>query len=206
MNIDDNGIVRVEGNRSIDCDIPPIDKVLQNVTISDWKWSNWHVFEIVLMDTNNKQPYHDPFPNDGQVYQFEKIPSNTAIVRVEGKDQDRDVPYHTVSYEINYRDFPQLQRYFEVDSTGRVYVKENNDLLDRDAGLESIMINIVMLDNAGGYDSKCFGTSQHANTFHRAFLPYFLRQFKIVYQQTSISLCSTSTIIRQSYRSWQRTN
>nr|AGH20077.2 BT-R3 [Anopheles gambiae] len=152
MNIDDNGIVRVEGNRSIDCDIPPIDKVLQNVTISDWKWSNWHVFEIVLMDTNNKQPYHDPFPNDGQVYQFEKIPSNTAIVRVEGKDQDRDVPYHTVSYEINYRDFPQLQRYFEVDSTGRVYVKENNDLLDRDAGLESIMINIVMLDNAGGYD------------------------------------------------------
>uniref|UniRef100_A0A182JZH0 Cadherin domain-containing protein n=1 Tax=Anopheles christyi TaxID=43041 RepID=A0A182JZH0_9DIPT len=152
MNIDDNGILRVEGNRSIDCDLPPIDRVLQNVTVSDWKWSTSHVFSIVLMDTNNKQPYHEPFPNDGLVYQFEKMPSNTVIVRVEGKDQDRDIPYHTVSYELNYRDFPLLQRYFEVNGSGQVYVKENNDLLDRDAGLESIMINIVMLDNAGGFD------------------------------------------------------
>ncbi|XP_053667519.1 cadherin-23-like [Anopheles marshallii] len=151
MDIDQNGIIRVKANQSIDCDTPPTDVVRQNITVSDWKWGTWHVFTIILMDTNNKQPYHDPFPDDGLVYKFEKIPSNTDIVQVVGKDQDRDVPYHTVSYEINYRDFPQLQRYFEVDGTGRVYVKENNDLLDRDGGLESIMINIVMVDNAGGF-------------------------------------------------------
>ncbi|XP_053671456.1 cadherin-23-like [Anopheles nili] len=152
MNIDQNGIIRVEGNRTIDCDTPPIEFVLQNVTVSDWKWNTSHVFTIVLLDTNNKQPFHDPFPDDGQVYKFEKIPSKTAILRVDGKDLDRDVPFHTVSYEINYRDFPQLQRYFEIDNTGLVSVKENNEVLDRDAGLESIMINIVMVDNAGGYD------------------------------------------------------
>ncbi|XP_049281712.1 cadherin-23-like isoform X2 [Anopheles funestus] len=151
MEIDQNGIIRVKANQSIDCDTPPTNVVLQKVTVSDWKWSTSHDFTIVLMDTNNKQPYHDPFPDEGRVYKFEKIPSNTEIVLVEGKDKDRDVPYHTVSYEINYRDFPQLQRYFEVDSGGRVYVKENNDLLDRDAGLASIMINIVMVDNAGGF-------------------------------------------------------
>ncbi|XP_035894666.1 cadherin-23-like isoform X2 [Anopheles stephensi] len=151
MEIDQNGIIRVKAAQSIDCDIPPIDFVLQNVTVSDWKWGNWHVFQIDLMDTNNKQPYHEPLPDDGQVYKFEKIPSNTEIVLVEGKDLDRDEPYRTVSYEINYRDFPQLQRYFEVNSAGRVYVKENNDLLDRDGGLESITINIVMVDNAGGF-------------------------------------------------------
>uniref|UniRef100_A0A182VRC6 Cadherin domain-containing protein n=1 Tax=Anopheles minimus TaxID=112268 RepID=A0A182VRC6_9DIPT len=151
MDIDQNGIIRVKANQSIDCDTPPTDVVLQNVTVSDWKWGTWHVFTIVLMDTNNKQPYHDPFPDDGLVYKFEKIPSNTDIVQVVGRDQDRDVPFHTVSYEINYRDFPQLQRYFEVGSTGRVYVKENNDQLDRDGGLSSIMINIVMVDNAGGF-------------------------------------------------------
>uniref|UniRef100_A0A182P259 Cadherin domain-containing protein n=1 Tax=Anopheles epiroticus TaxID=199890 RepID=A0A182P259_9DIPT len=152
MNIDDNGILRVDADRSIDCDTPPIEVVLQKVTVSDWKWNTSHVFSIVLMDTNNKQPYHDPFPNDGMVYKFEKMRSHTEIVRVEGKDQDRDVPYHTVSYEINYRDFPQLQRYFEVNSEGRVYVKENNELLDRDAGLDRVTVNIVMLDNAGGFD------------------------------------------------------
>uniref|UniRef100_A0A182SJM7 Cadherin domain-containing protein n=1 Tax=Anopheles maculatus TaxID=74869 RepID=A0A182SJM7_9DIPT len=151
MAIDQNGIISVKAAQSIDCDIPPIDFVLQNVTVSDWKWGTWHVFRIDLMDTNNKQPYHDPLPDDGQVYKFEKIASNTEIVLVEGKDQDRDVPFHTVSYEINYRDFPQLQRYFEVASNGRVYVKENNDLLDRDGGLEGITINIVMVDNAGGF-------------------------------------------------------
>uniref|UniRef100_A0A182M7R5 Cadherin domain-containing protein n=1 Tax=Anopheles culicifacies TaxID=139723 RepID=A0A182M7R5_9DIPT len=154
MEIDQNGIIRVKANQSIDCDTPPTDVVLQNVTVSDWKWGTWHVFTIVLMDTNNKQPYHDPFPNGGLVHKFEKIPSNTDIVLVAGMDEDRDVPFHTVSYEINYRDFPQLQRYFEVDSTGRVYVKENNDLLDRDAGLSSIMINIVMVDNAGGFGMR----------------------------------------------------
>uniref|UniRef100_A0A182N760 Cadherin domain-containing protein n=1 Tax=Anopheles dirus TaxID=7168 RepID=A0A182N760_9DIPT len=152
MAIDNNGIITVKLDRAIDCDTPPIDAVQQNVTVSDWLWSTSHVFTIVLMDTNNKQPYHDPFPDGGQVYQFEKIPSSTTIVRVEGKDLDRDVPYRTVSYEINYRDFPLLQRYFEVNSGGQVYVKENNDLLDRDAGLVNITINIVMLDNAGGFD------------------------------------------------------
>ncbi|KFB46111.1 hypothetical protein ZHAS_00014090 [Anopheles sinensis] len=153
MEIDQTGIIRVAADRKIDCDTPPTDVVRQNVTIADWLWSNFHIFEIVLIDTNNKIPYHEPFPDDGQVYKFEKIKSATPILQVEGKDQDRDTPYHTVSYEINYRNFPQLQRYFEVSgSTGLVSVKENNDPLDRDAGLESIMINVVMVDNAGGYD------------------------------------------------------
>ncbi|XP_049537352.1 cadherin-23-like [Anopheles darlingi] len=152
MSIDQNGIIRVEGNRTIDCDTPPIDVVLQSVTVSDWLFSTSHVFTIVLMDTNNKLPYHDPFPDEGRVFQFEKLQSKSVVAQVEGKDQDRDVAYHTVSYEINYRDFAQLQRYFEVDRTGQVYVKENNEPLDRDGGLESITINVVMVDNAGGYD------------------------------------------------------
>uniref|UniRef100_A0A182IQ39 Cadherin domain-containing protein n=1 Tax=Anopheles atroparvus TaxID=41427 RepID=A0A182IQ39_ANOAO len=153
MDIDQNGIIRVAGDRIIDCDTPPIDVVQQNITIADWMWSTSHVFEIVLVDTNNKIPFHEPFPNAGQVYKFEKMLATTPILQVEGKDMDRDTPYRTVSYEINFRDFPQLLRYFEVGgSTGLVSVKENNEPLDRDAGLESIMINVVMVDNAGGYD------------------------------------------------------
>ncbi|XP_052863695.1 cadherin-23-like [Anopheles cruzii] len=154
MSIDQNGIIRVEGNRTIDCDTPPIEVVLQNVSVADWKWTTSHVFTIVLMDTNNKLPYHDPFPDESRVYKFEKMKSKSTVAVIEGKDQDRDTAYHTVSYEINYRDFSQLQRYFEVDSAGHVYVKENNEPLDRDAGLESIMINVVMVDNAGGYDTQ----------------------------------------------------
>uniref|UniRef100_A0A182QNZ1 Cadherin domain-containing protein n=1 Tax=Anopheles farauti TaxID=69004 RepID=A0A182QNZ1_9DIPT len=152
MDIDQNGIITVKRDRAIDCDTPPTDVVLQNVTVSDWKWNTSHVFTIVLVDTNNKQPYHDPLPDDARVYKFEKIPSKTLIVQVDGKDRDRDLPYRTVSYEINYRDFPLLQRYFEVNSGGQVAVKENNDVLDRDGGLVDITINIVMVDNAGGFD------------------------------------------------------
>ncbi|XP_055551431.1 cadherin-23-like [Wyeomyia smithii] len=165
--IDATGMLSVNATeKPIDCDIPVTYYIPLNITLSDGLFETHGTLQITITDTNNKIPSFESMPEKVEIW--EKSSSGTEILEMEVTDLDRDEPFHTVAFEIDYKTSSEnLQYYFEVNSIvesvpanqrsrqlGRVVVKENNRLLDRDNGIERFTISVKAHDNPNSSGRK----------------------------------------------------
>ncbi|XP_065076233.1 cadherin-23-like [Ochlerotatus camptorhynchus] len=159
--IGSTGMLTVNATENtIDCDVPKTYKIPLLITLTDGVYVTNGSIEIFITDTNNKIPsFSSGIPS--QVLIFEKSPSGTEILQLNVEDLDRDEPFDTVGFEIDFRTFPDLQNYFEIsrlvddsgerlNQSGLVLVKDNNRQLDRDTGTDRFTINVKVQDNNGG--------------------------------------------------------
>lgn len=106
---------------------------------------------------------------ESEIYLYENATTGDLITTVYATDLDRDSksyllkldglnlfnfvpgPYNEIQYYINYRNYPDLQRYFAVDGTsGELTVYLYASELDRDNGEPEHLIRIDFEDNYNG--------------------------------------------------------
>lgn len=156
------GMLTVDASeKPIDCDVPIIQEIPLEVTLFDGLYTTKGSIAIKITDTNNKVPsLSSTVPPDVEI--FEKSPSETEVLQLNVQDLDREAQFHTVAFEIDYKTFPELQKFFDVErlvdnsgerlnQTGLVRVKPNNDVLDRDLGTARFTINVKGYDNPNGF-------------------------------------------------------
>ncbi|XP_053698518.1 cadherin-23-like [Sabethes cyaneus] len=158
--IDPTGMLLVNATKKkIDCDVPITFFIPLDITLTDGLFETKGSIEIAITDTNNKIPSFETIPE--QVEILEKSTSGTEILLMQVNDLDRDEPYHTVAFEIDYKTSSEnLQNYFEVNrivesvpanrgalQKGAIVVKQNNRLLDRDSGIDRFTISVKAHDN-----------------------------------------------------------
>lgn len=156
------GMLTVDASeKPIGCDVPITYQISLEVSLYDGLFTTKGSIAINITDTNNKVPTFDStLPAVVEI--FEKSPSGTEFLQLNVQDLDRDEQFHTVAFEIDYKTFPDLQKFFEVErlvdatserlnQTGLVRVKQNNELLDRDTGTARFTINVKGYDNPNGY-------------------------------------------------------
>ncbi|XP_062565689.1 cadherin-23-like [Armigeres subalbatus] len=161
ITIASNGMLTVNASEEkyIDCDVPITYAIALEITLSDGLHVTNGSLEILITDTNNKSPtFSESIPAVVEI--FEKSQSGTEILQLNVQDLDRDSPHNLVSFEIDFKTFPELRNFFEVtieeddsgerlNQTAVVLVKENNYELDRDTGTDRFTINVKAQDNPG---------------------------------------------------------
>lgn len=147
------------GEKKIDCDVPITYVIPLRISLTDGLYVTEGSMKINITDTNNKYPsISSAIPPEVKI--FEKSLSGTEILQLNVEDLDRDEPFHTVLFEIDFRTSQELQNFFEIsrlvdnstarlNQTGVVVVKENNRQLDRDTGTDQFVISIKVQDNPG---------------------------------------------------------
>ncbi|XP_045767241.1 cadherin-23-like [Maniola jurtina] len=157
------GQIEVDLDNAIDADIPPRDNLYYTVIASDKCTEadpadcppdkNYFNTEgnitIQIIDTNNKSPMARTDLFNVTVYLYENATQGDEVVVVVSEDLDRDVIYHTVSYQINYAVSSRLRNFFSVElDTGRVFVDYTTDeVLDRDGDEPRHRIFLNLIDN-----------------------------------------------------------
>lgn len=151
ISIDVNtGAIKVEENAIIDCDRPKLYYLEYTVTVSDGELSTEGDIRISIIDINNKSPYILEFKNPVELY--ENATTDTPVGYIRAADIDRDPPHNTLEYMINYPQFPDLRKFFEINVTsGLIQVKLQSDsVLDRDNGITQHEIHVNIEDNYQG--------------------------------------------------------
>ncbi|CRL07387.1 CLUMA_CG020361, isoform A [Clunio marinus] len=145
------GVLTVS-NPNISCDVPRIEYLNYQISISDGVYEEVGNIAIYIIDINNKFP--EPLENELEFSIYENATSGELITQIFALDLDRDAPHNVISYYIDFESFRDLSNYFMIDElSGELSVRLIKEL-DRDNGIDEYFIPITLEDNYLGRGVK----------------------------------------------------
>lgn len=142
------GELSVANDHEIDCDQPPRMYLNYKIIASDGKNENSIDIAIFIIDTNDQPPHFTEFDTTVSIYEDQK---EGLIISVAATDEDRDEQYRDFQYQIDYSGNQYQQNLFGIATdTGDLVVELKLGMeLDRDNGVTSHTVTIVVTDNKG---------------------------------------------------------
>lgn len=142
------GELSVANDNEIDCDLPPRLYINYKITASDGERENSIDVAIFIIDTNDQPPEFIDFVDTVEIREDQK---EGLIITVSAKDEDRDEQYRDFQYQIDFSGNLAQQNLFDIGTeTGDLVVSLQFGMeLDRDNGVTSHTVTIVVSDNKG---------------------------------------------------------
>ncbi|XP_060523667.1 protocadherin Fat 4-like [Cylas formicarius] len=143
-----NGEFRVKTSKTVDADSYPKDFTVDyNCSATDTLHYTYARFSIYILDTNNKIPQYVDDMEEEYIGIPEQSEAETPLTQIELTDQDRDIPYHTVTCYFTNTSEPCYSS-FQIVANWVTVLNGGNDL-NRDTGIRKYDCSVRCIDNSG---------------------------------------------------------